>query len=91
MTLENPTTRKPSKGQTASADQTVEVETWPDEARIASLISNGFTYQEAMHMSPRDYRRYSALFAAWSIPANERVGGAKAATQADIDAEFGDC
>lgn len=87
-TLENPTRRKPSKSGGGTPDPPVEVDAWEEEARMASLMQNGFTYSEAFHMSPRDYRRYSGIFAAWSIPASEREEGARAATNADIRAEF---
>jgi hypothetical protein len=49
----------------------------------------GFTYEEAWHMSYLDYRRYSAINYASSIPEDKRIGGAKIATQADISREFG--
>lgn len=84
MTLSNPTSpKKPSDAGTP-----VEVEAWPDEARIASLMQSGFTYSEAFHMSPRDYRRFSGIFAAWAIPPDRRSGGTRRATSDDIRAEF---
>ncbi len=87
----HPTKRKQTNKIQQDFGPPVEVETWPDEAKIASLMSNGFTYSEAIHMSPRDYRRYAGIFAAWSIPPEQREEGTRLATQADIDAEFGNC
>lgn len=37
-------------------------------------MAQGFTYDEAWHMSYRDYRRYAGLAAAWSIPRDMREG-----------------
>lgn len=50
----------------------MEEETWPDEAAILSIMSQGFTYSEAWHMSWRDYLRYSGLATAWAIPPDQR-------------------
>lgn len=49
---------------------------------MLSIMAHGFTYDEAWHMSLRDYWRYSGLAAAWSIPRDQREepvkrGGAK--------------
>lgn len=63
---------------------TNEERAWPEEARVLSLMANGFSYGEAMHMSPRDARRYAAIAAAWSIPSDERDGVVRAATAADV-------
>lgn len=90
MTLGSPTRRRSRKGS-RDGGVTAEATTWPDEAMVALLMTSGFSYEEALHMSPRDYRRYAGIFSAWSIPAEEREDGAVAATQADIDAEFADC
>jgi len=35
-------------------------------------MAHGFTYSDAWHMSYRDYRRYTRLAAAWSIPYDQR-------------------
>lgn len=35
-------------------------------------MAHGFSYEDAWHMSFRDYRRYTALAAAWSIPFDQR-------------------
>jgi len=51
-------------------------------------MTMGFSYTEAFHMSPRDYRRYAGIHSAWSIPPDQRVGGVRSATQADIDRTF---
>jgi hypothetical protein len=56
-----------------SRARTVEERTWPEHARILSLMSQGFGYTEAWHMSPRDWRRYTAISAAASIPSDDRV------------------
>jgi hypothetical protein len=69
--LANPTRRKDSDGQCA---QTIESITWPEEARVLSLMAHGFTYDEAWHMGWREWRRYAALAAAWSIPQDRRTG-----------------
>lgn len=53
-----------------------------------TLMSFGFSYSDAFHMSPRDYRRYAGINAAFSIPAKERVDGVRRGTQADADAFF---
>lgn len=83
-TISNPTrSKKPSNSQPP-----VEAEVWHEEAQVTTLMSFGFSYQDAYHMSPRDYRRYAAINAAYSIPADEREGGLRLATQADVDRTF---
>ena len=57
---------------------------------MSSLMSFGFSYQDAYHMSPRDYRRYAGINAAYSIPADEREGGVRLGTKADADRMFVD-
>lgn len=52
----------------------MEERTWPDHAKVLSLMAHGFSYAEAWHMGHADYRRYSALAAAWAIPPDEREG-----------------
>ena len=84
MTIRNPTRSKDSKWH----EPTVEEEAWPDEARIAALMTMGFSYTEAFHRSPRDYRRYAGIHASWSIPSDKREGGVRKATSADADAFF---
>ena len=86
MTLSHPTTASKRKGE--EYESPVEVDAWPEEARIASLMQSGFTYAEAFHMSPRDYRRFSGIFSAWAIPRSERGDGTRKATASDIRAEF---
>ena len=51
-------------------------------------MSFGFSYQDAYHMSPRDYRRYAGISAAYSIHPDDREGGVRIATQADVDRTF---
>lgn len=87
-TLTHPTTQKQPRDN-GSEEPTVESETWPDEATVLALMRAGFSYDDALHMPPRDYRRYSHILTSWSIPASERNGGVRVATQADIDAMFG--
>ncbi len=58
---------------------------WTEEARVLSLMAHGFSYTEAWHMSMRDYRRYTRLAAAWSIPSNEREDGVKRGSRGDMD------
>ena len=71
--LANPTRRKRDKRDSdESREPTVEERTWPDEARVLSIMAHGFTYDESWHMSFRDYRRYAGLAAAWSIPRDQR-------------------
>ena len=41
---------------------------------MLSIMAQGFTYADAWHMSMREWRRYTALAAAWSIPPDERAG-----------------
>lgn len=74
--LTRPTRRKArkKKGCARTAPRTVEEISWPDEARVLSIMAHGFTYDEAWHMGWRDYHRYAGLAAAWSIPADERDG-----------------
>ena len=79
VTLSNPTRMK-SEEETSPP---VETETWADEARVLALISAGFSYSDAFHMSYRDARRYSSLHRALSIPDSERIGGTRVATEAD--------
>lgn len=52
---------------------------------MLSVMAHGFTYDEAWHMSFRDYHRYSGLAAAWSIPYDEREGTVFKPTAADVD------
>ena len=84
VTISNPTRSSKSEPH----QPTVEEEAWPDEAKIASLMAFGFTFTEAFHMSPRDYRRYASIQASWSIPKDQREGGVRMATQADVDKTF---
>lgn len=91
MTLSSPTRRRRRKGRQPDGTPTAEAAAWPEEAMVASLMASGFSYQDALHISPRDYRRYTGIFSSWAIPPDDREAGAVAATQADIDAEFGDC
>lgn len=51
---------------------------------MLSVMAHGFSYAEAWHMSFRDYRRYTRLAAAWSIPADQRDGLVRRATEADF-------
>lgn len=37
-------------------------------------MAHGFSYDEAWHMAYRDYRRFTAIASAWSIPPSERAG-----------------
>lgn len=87
VTLRNPTRYKDEESE-VSADALAETVTWPHQSRIAALMHHGFSYDEAYHMSFADYRRYNAIFNAWSIPADKRDGGVVKATQADIDKYF---
>lgn len=84
-TLLNPTRSSDGDG----GEPLVETDAWPAEAKICVLMRMGFTYGEAWHMGYLDYRRFSAINYASSIPEDKRIGGAKVATQADIDREFG--
>jgi hypothetical protein len=84
-TLLNPTRSSDGDG----GEPLVETEAWQAEAKVCLLMRMGFTYEEAWHMSYLDYRRYSAINYASSIPEDKRIGGAKIATQADISREFG--
>ena len=86
-TLSNPTRRKSRRGSSGNSAP-VEAEVWPEESQVVTLMSFGFTYQEAYHTSPRDYRRYAGINAAFSIPPDEREGGVRLATQADVDRLF---
>ena len=48
-------------------------------------MAQGFTYQDAMHMSPADYRRFAAIAHAWQVPPERRARD-RMATIEDIDA-----
>lgn len=48
-------------------------------------MAHGFTHDEAWHMGWRDYHRYAALAAAWSIPYDERELAIFKPTAADND------
>lgn len=87
LPLSKPTRRrrKPNESDVPRS-RTVEERAWPDEARILSVMAHGFSYAEAWHMSWRDYRRYTALASAWSIPYDERDELVFQPTAADADA-----
>lgn len=51
-------------------------------------MSFGFSYQDAYHMSLRDYRRYASINAAYSIPADQREGGVRRGTASDAERMF---
>lgn len=73
--------------------RTVEEETWPDHARILSVMAHGFGYAEAWHMPYRDYLRYTGLAAAWSIPHDQRqpryVRGTQSSFRAFLSSAIG--
>lgn len=69
--------------------RTVEEQTWPDEACVLSLMAHGFSYDDAYHMSRRDYRRYTGLAAAWSIPEDDRAGVIRKGTKEEARAALG--
>lgn len=83
--IRRPTRRKPRKGEQEHVP-TVEERAWSDEARVLSIMAHGFTYTEAWHMGFRDYRRYSALATAWSIPQEQREEVTFRPTAKDNDA-----
>lgn len=85
MTIRNPTKSK----RKSNSSPTVEQEAWPEEAQIAQLMSFGFSYGEAFHMAPRDYRRYAGIFSSWSISADNREEGLRTASAEDVAAIFG--
>lgn len=62
----------PRERKATHSQPTIEDETWPEQADVLALMGQGFTYDEAWHMSPRDHRRYVALAHAWSIPPDMR-------------------
>jgi len=49
-------------------------------------MAHGFSYAEAWHMGWREYYRFAALAAAWSIPHDEREMAVFKPTAADNDA-----
>lgn len=84
--MENPTRRRlRGNKRYQPAQRTIEESTWPDEARVLSIMAHGFTYDESWHMGWLDYHRYSALAAAWSIPCDEREATVFKPTAADVD------
>lgn len=48
-------------------------------------MAHGFSYEDAWNMGYRDYRRYSLIAAAWSIPPEEREESVRVGTRADQD------
>ena len=52
-------------------------------------MAHGFSYDDAYHMSKRDYRRYTGLAAAWSIPEGERTGVTRKGTREEVRAALG--
>ena len=56
---------------------------------MLSLMAHGFSYDDAYHMSKRDYRRYTGLAAAWSIPEGERAGVIRKGTKEEARAALG--
>lgn len=64
----------------------MEEESWPEEAKVLSLMQCGFSYSESFHMPPRDARRFTALQQAWSI--GDREDGIRKATAEDAAAMF---
>ena len=66
------------------------MESWPDEARIVSLLEMGFTYENAWDMTLAEYRRYTSIAHAWAIRADDRVHAFVRADQEMMDSEFGD-
>ena len=84
--LANPTRRiRNPRDSDEPHEPTIEERTWPDEARVLSVMAHGFTYDEAWHMSLRDYHRYTSLAAAWSIPYDQRESVKFRPTAADTD------
>lgn len=55
-----------------------------------SLVQAGFSYDSAVHLSPRDTDKFLAIASATSIAPDDRVGGVLMATGADLDRMFGD-
>lgn len=85
QTLLHPTRAKGKHG----GEPTAEAETWPAEAKVASLMSIGFSYTEAWHMSLRDYRRYVGIVSSWHVPDKDREDGVRLATNDDLVSLFG--
>ena len=83
-TIQNPTRSKRKN----STQPTAEQEAWPEEAQIAQLMTFGFTYSEAFHMAPRDFRRYAGIFSSWAVSSDAREDGVRAATPEDAASIF---
>ena len=88
MTLKNPTKARPRKGDKAPVP-TVEAEAWPELADILSLVKAGIPYEEALEMSPLECSKTLAIFSAWAIPSDRRIGGSVMASKSMIDALYG--
>ena len=86
--MREPTRRAQRKGRPSRHVPTIEEETWPDEARILSVMAHGFSYDEAWHMSLRDYNRYTGLAAAWSIPEEQRAARMVRGTASSLHAKL---
>lgn len=78
--MSSPTTRRRRRG---SAPPVVEAVTWPDEARMCAAVGSGLSYADAWEMSPLELRIHVQINEAWSIPPDEREGGARLATARD--------
>lgn len=64
---------------------TDEERTWPETAKVVSLVTLGISYADAMTLSPLESDRIILVHNARSIPPDERVsGGAHMASKQDV-------
>ena len=82
----SPTRSRRSKGPSPG---TAEAEAWPEHAQVLSLMGCGFSYSEALRMSPVDTRRYIHINQSWAIPPEDRLQGSVLGTADDLRAAFG--
>lgn len=81
--LNRPTRPRGSSG--GESQLTDEERTWPETAKVVSLVTLGISYADAMALSPLESDRIILVHNARSIPPDERVsGGAHIASKQDV-------
>lgn len=78
-------TRARGAGGGETPSLTDEERTWPETAKVVSLIQLGISYTDALALSPLESDRIILVHNARSIPPDERVsGGAHMASKQDV-------
>lgn len=81
--LKRPTRPRGSSG--GESRLTDEERTWPETAKVVSLVTLGISYADAMELSPLESDRMILVHNARSIPPDERVSdGAHMASKQDV-------